>query len=83
MNAKICAVRSACEMTHVHLMSCLKSRPMEVVLGGWLYESAEGTMVVGRSCVAGALPEVAEVEAVDVSESLLPSVVLCDPVSVG
>lgn len=48
-----------------------------------MYESAEGTMVVGRSCVAGALPEVAEVEAVDVSESLLPSVVLCDPVSVG
>ena len=89
MKAKICAVRSACEMTQVHFMSCLNNKPIDVVLGGWLYESAEGTMVVGRSCAAGAMPELVDVEAVEVSASLLPSVVLlslselCEPVCAG
>ena len=58
-----------------------------MVLGGWLYESADGTMVVGRSC-RGAEPPVSEpavdVEGVDVSESvLLVLAELCDPVSAG
>lgn len=87
MNAKICAVRSACEMTHVHFISCLNSRPIGVVSAGCSNESAEGTIVVGRSCAAGALllPLPEPPLDVEVLEPLLPSLslVFCDPVCAG
>jgi hypothetical protein len=68
-------------MTQVHFMSCLKSRPIEVVSGGWVYESADGTMVVGKSCSAGVEPEPPSDALVEVS--VLPLLELSEPVCAG
>lgn len=72
-------------------MSCLNRRPIEVVLSGWSYESAEGTIVVGRSCgdaVLGVLLSEPGSQAVELSGwlwvlVLLSLSVLCDAVSFG